>query len=313
MFCIVRNMMICLVLAAVITAFATGCLAPETEDVGEVDLRVAVPVGVEAVPLIVALEGGYFEGASVELLQASGPAEMEILLQSGAVDGAAGSLFSLVRLQEQGFLVLATSVSAADYVLVTAAGEADSIADPAGTTIAVSEEAFEQYLLETLLVRQELDPSELEYYPTLNSVQALEGFRQKKAAAVFLPRHLGEEALRDGAVIVVSTLEQDLPGGVILFSGEALQDKEDSIQLFYQGYLQALELLNRGEAFDLSFLVEKWGYPEWWLEGIPGSLALPRLLARDEVNGALAWYKVNEELEALLVYEGLIWREQLWE
>ncbi len=310
--CTVTKNMMCLVLVCMF-AIAVGCEVPETENFVEADLRVAVPAGVETVPLAVALEGGYFEGVFVDLVPVSGPTEMETLLQSGAVDGAVSNLFSLVKLQEQGFLVLAASVSAADYMVVRAAGEADLITDLAGMTLAVSEESYEQYLLEAVIQRYDLDPSDLEYYPTTNSVQALKGLGQKETTAAFLPRHLGEEALKDGALFVSSTLEQDLPGGVMIFSGEALQNKEDSIQLFYQGYLQTLEVLNSGETYDFSFLGEKWDYPEWWLEGISGSFALPRVLARDEVNAALAWYKENEEVETVAVYEALIWREQFWE
>jgi NitT/TauT family transport system substrate-binding protein len=307
----VKQNISCFILACVIAVLSTGCEAPETENLAEADLRVAVPVGLEALPLIAALEGGYFEEVRVDLVPIGGRIEQERLLQSGAVDGAVGCFFSVVGLQGQSFITMAVSTSAADYWVVANPGGIDSISGLAGATVAVCEDACDRYLLDALLQRYDLDPAGPERCYTVDAVKALEALELKKADAAFLPRHLGEEALRNGALILGSTLEQDLMAGVILFSGEALLDKEQQVRAFYRGYQKAVAGLNRGEREILLPLVEKWGFPGEWVEAVV--ISMPRMIDRDEVNDLLAWLKTAESFEAAPLFESLVWRYPLWD
>ncbi|HOL17954.1 MAG TPA: hypothetical protein PLY40_06670 [Bacillota bacterium] len=291
---------------------AAGCAAPQGEaGEREPDLRVAVTMGPEALPLLAAFEGGYFEDVLVEPVPVAGRGEALVLFQSGAVDGGTGGLFTVAGLQGMGFLVFATSTSGADYILVT--GPAEGEEGRPGPAVALREDQDELYLLEALLEKLEAEPAEREYHFTRDSAQALEALRLGHAGAAFLPRPAAEYTLPERAAISGSTLEHDLPGGIIFFSGEALQEKEPQIRAFYQGCRAAVQALNDGEPAVLAPLVEKWGFPEAWREGLPFSLPGPRALTLDEAAAALAWLAAREPDAAIPASESLIWRSDLWE
>lgn len=290
---------------------AAGCAAPPRKVEEGPDLRVAVTMGPEAVPLLAAYEGGYFENVLVEPVPVADRGEALVLLQSGAIDGGIGCLFTLAELQGLGFLGFATSVSGADYILVT--GPAVGEGDLSGLAIALREDLYALYLLEALLEKLEADPVEREYHFTRDSAQALEALRLGKAGAAFLPRPVAENMLPERAAISGSTLEHELPGGIIFFSGEALQEKEAQIRAFYRGCRAAVQALNEGDLAVMDPLVEKWGFPEAWREGLPFLLPGPRAFTRDEAAAALAWLATRESAPAIPASESLIWRSDLWE
>ncbi|NLY39874.1 MAG: ABC transporter substrate-binding protein [Firmicutes bacterium] len=308
------------ILMLLLFALVAGCggngTVEQEEAVEPVDLSIAAAEGVAVLPLLVAREMELFldQGIRVELIKAGGVENPEIYLCSGAADGALSDLFSLIRLQEQGFFVMATSLSGADYLLAAAPEKSGSFAALHNVPVALSDDLNELYLLEKLLREHELDLTAVQLAIASRPEDALAAYLEERAAAAFLPRHLAAQALAAGAVVMGGGEEEKPAAGVILFTGEALQQKEDQIAAFYRAYSAAVRRLNEGLVdFNLLPLAE-WGL-QALLEG-EHAIACPEAeaVSRDAFLDALNWYMAHEQLETRpVVYEGAVWQNRILE
>ncbi|MEW5784992.1 MAG: ABC transporter substrate-binding protein [Bacillota bacterium] len=297
--------------AALISLAVAGCSVPVEQGQAPADLRIAVTGGVETIPLIAAGELGLFpaEGITVELIKTAGWRETDLYLQSGAVHGALTGLSSLFRLQEQGFLVMAASESGAAYSLLAAPEQGDSLNALPNMKVALSDNPEELFFLEELLLEYDLALTDLQLEIAADSTLALGAFLGNAAAAVLLPRHLEPEALAEGAVVISGSRATDLCGGVITFSGEALQQKEEQVASFYRAYSEAIRLLNQGSVDLGDLALTDWGYPEAFIFGGWPAMEEPRAVSREKFHIALRWYRKQGQPESSSpVYEGVIWR-----
>ncbi len=299
-----------LTLALLLTVLVAGCEGIEDTGQASLDLKIAVTPGIEAVPLFIALEEELFEaaGIAIELVLLEDNETVERALRAGAVDGGLGSIFSLFRMQEQGFLVMASSSSGIDYLLVASTSYSDSFENLSEAQVVLPEGVMERFLLEELLRGEGLEADEMKIREENNGGKALEAFIEGRADAVFLPRILGEEAVAGGGVSMASTLEMELTGGVIIFSGEALQEREEEINLFYESYSKAVETINKADLEHLVYLWDKHGFPKGWLDHRAALFQELRPVTPEDVSNSLAWFQANEEFNSAPVFEGLVWR-----
>lgn len=106
-----------------------------------------------------------------------------------------------------------------------------------------------------------------------------------------MPEPFSTLAKEEGAVLLGSANEEGLYPAVSAFTAEALEQKEEAIDKFYQAYNEAVDYVNGTELAEFEdIVIESAGYPE----EIKGKIVLPvyrknTLPEKDDLEKAIAW------------------------
>ena len=137
---------------------------------GASDITFAVLPVMQALPLYVADEMGFFTdaGLDVDLKTFSSGADKDIALRSGVADGAFGDVFLPVLMEGNGtdLSIVATNYISGDKahmfaVMASKQSGIRSIEELAGVEIAISNNTVIDYVTETLLLRGGLAPEDI--------------------------------------------------------------------------------------------------------------------------------------------------------
>ncbi len=277
-------------------------LSREAEEVGDEELEtltIAVLPIVEALPIFVAADGGYFEdaGVNVEVLTVNSALERDNLMQAGEIDAMLGETITTALLNQEETLVQSThrirSPSEGSPVIAVLAAPGsgiETIEDLAGVEIGISLNTLSEYDTYSMLIEAGL-PEE-DYAPV--SVPAIpERFQlllEGDIQAAALPEPFITAGLAEGATIVVS--DADYPqylSSVLTFSTVAITEKPNAVERFMAGYKQAVADMNADPESFRSIMIANVRIPE----PIQDTLAIPQF-AENSLPDEAEWNALNE-------------------
>lgn len=229
------------VLLAILVA---GCSAAPQEPQ---TLRVAVLPILDALPMHVALEKGYFaeQNLEVELVPVNSGPERDQLMQSGQIDGMINEIVSVLFYNQQETQVVvvrfartATADSPVFSILAAADSGIESVEDLAGVEIGISEATVIDYMTDRVLQHAGLSPDQINTIAIPRIPDRLALLQSGELAAATLPDPVTGMAVLAGAKVIIddSTLPE-VGTSVISFSLDAVENKPEAVS----GFLAALE------------------------------------------------------------------------
>jgi NitT/TauT family transport system substrate-binding protein len=210
-------------------------------------LRVAVLPILDALPMHVALEKGYFaeENLDVELVTVNSGPERDQLMQSGQVDAMINEIVSVLFYNQQDtevvivrFARTATADSPVFSILAAPGSGIESVQDLAGVDIGISDATVIEYMTDRVLEHEGLTADQIATVAVPRIPDRLALLQSGELKAATLPDPVTGLAVLQGATVVVDdSVLPEVGTSVISFSADSLQEKPQAVR----GFLAALE------------------------------------------------------------------------
>ncbi|MBR2216463.1 MAG: ABC transporter substrate-binding protein [Selenomonadaceae bacterium] len=289
---------------------AVGCGQHATDKQSHGKLTVGIMPDVDSLPLVVALDKGYFaeEGLEADIQLYKSAMERDSALQSGNLDGAVSDLLAVTFAKSGGFDVKATSFTDGSYRLVAGKAAGSDLASLKGQDVAVSRNTIIEFVTDAVLAKADLKEDFINKVIIPQIPTRLEMLQNGKLAAATLPEPMASIAIYSGGHYVTGSDNIGLNPGVIIFTGQALKEKNDSIGAFYRAYNRAVKYLNQApkeEYMDLA--VEKCGFPPLAKEAMEPLVyheATPP--KEDDVAACVKWLNDKGLVTATYAYGDLV-------
>jgi NitT/TauT family transport system substrate-binding protein len=233
-----------------IALLLTGCggeAEPET-------LRIAVLPILDALPMHVALDHGFFaeRNLEVELVPVNSGPERDQLMQGGQVDGMINEIVSVMfynQSETEVVIVRFARAASADSPVFSILAAADSgietVEDLAGVEIGISEATVIDYMTDRVLENAGLSPDEINTVAIPRIPDRLALLQSGELLAATLPDPVTGLAVLQGARVIIddSTLPE-VGTSVITFSKETVENKPEAVKAFLAAIEDAVLDLN---------------------------------------------------------------------
>jgi len=230
-------------------------------------LRVAVLPILDAFPMHVALEQGYFaeENLEVELVPVNSGPERDQLMAAGQIDAMINEIVSVLFYNQEETQVVvvrfartATADSPVFSIVAAANSGIESVEDLAGVEIGISEATVIDYMTDRVLQKAGLAPEEINTIAIPRIPDRLALLQSGELAAATLPDPVTGLALLSGAKVIIddSTLPE-VGTSVISFSVEAMENKPEAVRGFLAALEKAVTDLNSNPEQFTSLLADK--------------------------------------------------------
>lgn len=293
----------------------SGCGNKQTETAAPKSADKTVTIGVmpdvDSLPFIIAQEKGYFkeEGVEVKLSYFKSAVDRDSALQSGNLDGAISDMLAEYFAKNGGFDTVITSQTNGSYKLLAAKSEpAATIADLGGKELAVSKNTIIEYVTDQVAAKGNVPLAALNKVVIPQIPTRLEMLQSGKIAAATLPEPLASVAVKNGARVLQSSDQLGINPGVMLFTRNAVNDKEQEIRAVYRAYAKAVAYLQR-EPMDayIDLLIEKGGFPK----DVKGALVLPQYKKpmppnAQELAAVADWLQQRQLIKSGYSYQELV-------
>ena len=203
-------------------------------------LRIAVLPIVDALPLYVAQQEGYFadQGIEVELVPASSAAERDQLLQAGQIDGMITDLVALALYNHDAtqviglrYAMVPTAQSPQFRILASAASGYTTPADLAGVPVGVSEGTVIEYVTDRLLAAAGVPYSEIETLAVPRIPDRMSLLSAGELAAATLPEPLGSLAAMQGATLIIDdSAHPEFSCSLYAMRADVVRDRSDAVE-----------------------------------------------------------------------------------
>lgn len=280
-------------------------------------LRVAFLPIIDALPLYIAEEQGYFEeeGLKVTALSVANPIERDQLMQSGEIDAMLNELSTLAlfnrdKIQLKAVITVRKPMEGSPYfrILASPGSKISSPTDLAGIPIGVSKNTVIEYLTMRILQAEGIPADSI---LTKNVPVIPERFQLLMTGALpaaTLPDPLGEAAIAAGAVLVTDDLSHPKYSiSVLSFTTGLTNNNSRAVKGFVRAWNRAVTDLNSNpEAFRKLFL-EKVRVPEI----IENTFRIPEfpygeIPNKEQWEDVINWLQEKELLETSPLYESSI-------
>ncbi|SHM59227.1 NitT/TauT family transport system substrate-binding protein [Caldanaerovirga acetigignens] len=274
-------------------------------------LVIGVLPDVDSIPLIIAEAKGYFreEGVEVKLEHFKSAMERDSALQSGKIDGAVSDILAAAFANDGGFKVKITSLTNGTYKLLAGKEKnIDAVEKMKGKDIAISKNTIIEYATDKILEKYGVNPDEVSKVVVPQIPARLEMLQNGKVNAATLPDPLASVAVKNGAKVIESTDRVGINPGVLLFSQQAIEQKENEIKAFYRAYNKAVEFLNQNEKSSyIDIVIEKAGFPQ----DVKEIINLPKytkagLPSKEDFNEVMDWLVKKGLVKKAFSYEELV-------
>lgn len=288
---------IALAMATVMTASMVACGSEKQEIQSEkTTLRVGVMGSIDAVPLVIAQQNGYFEEEEIDLdLQIFKAAkDRDAALQAGQLDGVLCDEVAISIYQNSDIDMKITGTTNGSWTLV--AGKDSGITnlnDLKGKKVGISENTMIEYLADDIALSNGLEVSDIEKVAIAAMPARLEALKNNQIDAAILPAPFNDTAVADGGIEVTKIYNKDIMISVTAFLQEAIDKDAHAIKGFYNAYNKAIEFINSNDISEYEdIIISIVGYSE----DMRGNIVLPEfktnyLPAEENVQNVLEWSK----------------------
>ena len=247
-------------LAMTAAAVLAGCSSPPAEEKAETPelqhMTIGVMPAVDAAPMFLAKEAGYFEelGLDIDIQVFTNGQDRQSALQSGAIDGAITDIVALVLNVDNGFDIKATTTTDGMFPFLTNT-------DYEGKTdlkVGMMEVSVTNYLSDRALA----DKYEIEKVYINDIPGRLEMVAKGTLDMAVIPEPMASQGELNGLTKVVIPTGDKFSPDVLVFTGKALSEKEDAVAKFHDAYNKAVAALNADSDKARALLVENLGLNE---------------------------------------------------
>lgn len=298
--------------------FIAGCsAAPSTTAPAVAEpatIRVATLPILDALPMYVAEQQGFFEknGVEVEFIPAGSAPKRDELINANQADAMINEIVSVMfynretpRVQTVRFARTATPESALFRILASGDSGIEIVNDLKGVQIGVSQGTVIEYLTDRLLQKAGLTPEEIATIAVPDIGQRLALLASGELKAGVLPDPLSSLAVLQGSkVIVDDTSYPQISHSVYTFRKDFIDQNPQAVRGFLAAIEEAVALINTDPGGWGDILVEQKLVPEPLLK----DFSVPQFVTSGVPNegqwqDALAWAKEKGLLDSDVSYE----------
>lgn len=307
--------------AALLSAFAAGCSAqggassaavPSSGTAEKPVIRLGMMSSSDVIPFALINENKLSDkyGFTLDLQVFTSSKDRDAAFQAGEIDGVLTDYVGVCMYRNAGFDVKMTGITDGDYLLV--AGKDTGITDISqikGKSIAISQNTLIEYVLDRILGKNGMQPSDVKKEIVPRIPDRLELLRNKKIDLGLLPEPFATLALDDGAAQLGSANTIGLYPAVSAFSRKALDEKNQAIRNLYKAYQEAVDYMNRTDLSKYeSTVIKAVGYPD----EMNGKIKLKpfrksELPPEADVKDAVRWASEKELCKADLSYADMVY------
>lgn len=288
---------IALAMTAVMTASMVACGSKKEEvQTEKTKLTVGVMGSIDAVPLVIAEQNGYFEEEGVDLdLQIFKAAnDRDAALQAGELDGVLCDETAISIYQNSGIDMKITGTTNGSWTLVAGKDSGiTSLSDLKGKKVGISKNTMIEYLADDIALSNGLEVSDIEKVAIPAMPARLEALKNNQIDAAILPAPFNDTAVADGGVEITKIYNKDIMISVTAFLQEVIDKDANAIKGFYNAYNKAIEFINSNDISEYEdIIISTVGYSE----DMRGNIVLPEfktnyLPAEENVQNVLDWSK----------------------
>ncbi|CAM2077351.1 MAG: MetQ/NlpA family ABC transporter substrate-binding protein [uncultured Clostridium sp.] len=288
---------IALAMTAVMTASMVACGSKKEEvQTEKTKLTVGVMGSIDAVPLVIAEQNGYFEEEGVDLdLQIFKAAnDRDAALQAGELDGVLCDETAISIYQNSDIDMKITGTTNGSWTLVAGKDSGiTSLSDLKGKKVGISKNTMIEYLADDIALSNGLEVSDIEKVAIPAMPARLEALKNNQIDAAILPAPFNDTAVADGGVEITKIYNKDIMISVTAFLQEVIDKDANAIKGFYNAYNKAIEFINSNDISEYEdIIISTVGYSE----DMRGNIVLPEfktnyLPAEENVQNVLDWSK----------------------
>lgn len=295
-------------MALAIMGAMAGCA--KTQDSPEKEtstLRVGVMGSIDAVPMVIAKEKGYFkeEGLDVDLQIFKAAKDRDAALQAGELDGVLADEVAISIYQNSGMDMKITGTTNGSWTLVVGKdSNINKLEELKGKKMGISEHTMIDYLADYIVTENGVDTNDVEKIAIPAMPARLEALRNNQIDAAILPAPFNDTAVADGGKEITKTDNEDIMISVTAFLQDIITNKPDAVKGFYKAYNKAVEYMNSNDITDYEdVVISTVGYSE----DMKGNIILPELKmnylpSEERVQAVFDWSKnngiISEDLKA---------------
>lgn len=241
-----------IILLTIITSmiWMVGC----TSEIGvkdNMELQIGVMPAVDSAPIFLADKNGYFKelGLTVDVQIYVNAMDRQSALQSGGLDGAMTDVIALVNNVQNGFDIKVTTSTDGSFPILVK----EDFKESKDIKVGMMEVSVVNYLSDEFLGE---DYNIEKVY--INEIPArLEMINQGQIDMAVLPEPLASQGELAGLEKRIYESKDEFSPEVMVFTGDALKDKEKAIRLFHEAYNKAVKEINNDETIARDVLVEQ--------------------------------------------------------
>lgn len=214
-------------------------------------LKIGLMPAVDSAPILLAEENGYFDelGLEVELEIFTNPQNRQSALQTQTIDGAMTDLIAVATNVDGGFDIKATTMTSGVFPILSKPGSEEK----ASIKVGMMEVSVTNYLIDKWLG----DQYEIEKVFITEIPARLAAIGSGELDMGLFPEPVASMGVLNGLEKTVYELEGGNCPDVMVFTGQALKEKEESIRLFHEAYNKAVLEINSNPDAGLDILMSK--------------------------------------------------------
>lgn len=254
-----KKLVILIVIASMLSI--VGCTSKEIASDGlqgekvnteeNLNLKVGVMPAVDSAPIFIAAKNGYFKelGLNVEVQIYMNAMNRQSALQSGELDGAMTDVIALVNNVQNGFEIKVTTSTDGSFPILVRKdfGEQKDI------KVGLMEVSVVNYLSDEFL-SEEYNMEKI----FINEIPArLEMINQGQIDMAVLPEPVASQGELTGLEKRIYESKDEFSPEIMVFTGDAINNKEKAILLFHEAYNKAVEDIKKDENVARDILVEE--------------------------------------------------------
>lgn len=288
---------IALAMTTVMTAAMVACGSEKAEvQTEKTKLTVGVMGSIDAVPLVIAQQNGYFEeeGIDLDLQIFKAAKDRDAALQAGQLDGVLCDETAISIYQNSDIDMKITGTTNGSWTLVAGKDSGiTNLSDLKGKKVGISENTMIEYLADDIALSNGLQVSDIEKVAIPAMPARLEALKNNQIDAAILPAPFNDTAVADGGVEITKIYNKDIMISVTAFLQEVIDKDANAIKGFYNAYNKAIEYINSNDITEYEdIIISTVGYSE----DMRGNIVLPEfktnyLPAEENVQNVLDWSK----------------------
>jgi NitT/TauT family transport system substrate-binding protein len=289
-----KKILTILTASSLVLSLAACSPVKETPSASKQTLNFGAMASVDAVPIVIANEKGFFkkQGVEVNFQSFKSSKDRDAALQGGNLDGIIGDEIAISLYQNADFNVKITGITDGDFMLIASAKSGiKSINDIKGKSVAISEKTAIEYTLDKILEKNSIEPKAIKKSVVPAIPTRLEMLRNNNVDAALLPEPFSTLAIKDGGIVLGSAISLESYPSVTAFSQKSIDAKSTEIKAFYKAYNEAVDYINSTPISEYEDIIIKTvGYPD----DMKGKITLPKfrknvLPSEAEVKSAVDW------------------------
>lgn len=296
-----KNYKIFILLAAATMLLFTGCKSKQTT------LSVGIMPDLDSIPIVVAEQLGYFD-ENIKLEIYKSPVDRDSAFYSGNLDGSISDVLAAGLAKEGDFPVYITSKTYGRYGVVASSDSGiTSPKDLEGKEIGLSLNTIIEYVADMVISNGGGDTSLVTKTSVPKIPSRLELINNNQIAAIAVPEPYLSAAAKEGNIVVGTSEELGINPGVMIFTEDAVKNKEKEIKSFYEAYDKAVDYINNTNPSEyMPYVINKVGLPE-----SAQDLELPEyqkktLPEEKEITEAMDWLLNKELIKTTYTYDELV-------